>query len=75
MNERVRVDVDFFFSLMSICFFLCFCLFVFLHYIKGLSSGSIFLILFSIALVVVIVLVIGVKCYCNKPQQLPAAKR
>ena len=75
MNERVRVDVDFFFSLMPICYFLCCCLFVFLHYIKGLSSGSIFLILFSIALVVVILLVIGVKCYCNKPQQLPAAKR
>ena len=74
MNERVRADVDFF-SLMSICFLLCCCLFVFLHYIKGLSSGSIFLIVFSIALVVVIVLVIGVKYYYNKAEEPPAAKR
>ena len=73
MNERVRVVVDLF-SLMSICFFLCCCLFVFLHNIKGLSSGSIFLIVFSIALVVVLV-VIGVKYYYNKAEQPPAAKR
>ena len=73
MNERVRVVVDLF-SLMSICFFLCCCLFVFLHYIKGLSSGSIFLIVFSIALVVVLV-VIGVKYYYNKAYEEPTIAR